>query len=49
MSPRYQLTPLQTDLVVLLEEPKPFAHHFARVVVEAALDFAVDELLKFCR
>jgi hypothetical protein len=28
---------------VLLEEPKPFADHLARVVVETALDFAVDE------
>jgi hypothetical protein len=28
---------------VLLEEPKPLADDFAGVVVEAALDLAVDE------
>ena len=43
------LTPLHADLVVLLEEPKPFAYHFARIVVEAALDLSVDELLELWR
>ena len=40
------LTPLHAGLIVLFQQPKTLADHFAGVVVETAFDFSVDELLE---
>ena len=41
------LPPFETHFVVILERPEALSDHVARVVVEPALDFPVDELLEF--
>jgi hypothetical protein len=43
------LAPFEANLVVLLQEPKPFADDLAGVVVQPALDFPANELLEFWR